>query len=169
MYTYVSACMYVECICVRVYVRVSSCVWLCVIATRTCSCDPNYVRGDSELCRYGSDTLAIRRPIHGMICRSVPGHAVKTRRLFGSKIVSFHVSIFSYIFTIVGMRLQVTLIISCDFLLYFTSLITCIPSWVYGEECWKCIANFSWINEKLQPLKSQLQERRHSSSDLLFV
>ena len=33
------------------------------------------------------------------------------------------------LFTVVGMRLHVTLIISCDFLLYFISLITCITSW----------------------------------------
>ena len=33
------------------------------------------------------------------------------------------------LFTVDDMRLHVTLIISCDFLLYFTSLISCITPW----------------------------------------
>jgi len=46
---------------------------------------------------YGHDSQAIRRPIHRMICRSVPVRAVKTRRRFGFKTVSFHVSVCSCI------------------------------------------------------------------------
>ena len=53
---------------------------------------------DSDSCRCGSDTQAIRRPIHGMIRRLVPVHAVKTRRRFGSETASFHVSVRSCAF-----------------------------------------------------------------------
>jgi len=42
-------------------------------------------RPNSNLCRYGPDTQVIRRPIHGMIRRSVPVRAVKPRQRFGSK------------------------------------------------------------------------------------
>ena len=48
--------------------------------------------------RYEPGTLAFRRPTHEMIQRFVLVHAVKTRRRFGSKIVSFHVSVYSYVF-----------------------------------------------------------------------
>ena len=37
------------CVCVRVYIRVSSCVRLHVAAIQTRSCDPNSVTGDSNL------------------------------------------------------------------------------------------------------------------------
>ena len=43
--------------------------------------------------RYGPNALAIRKPTHGMIRRSVPVRAVKTRRRFGSKTASFYVSV----------------------------------------------------------------------------
>jgi len=41
--------MYDVYVCVRVYVHVSSCVWLRIAAFRTRSWDPNLVTGDSEL------------------------------------------------------------------------------------------------------------------------
>ena len=41
---------------------------------------------------------------------------------------------------------------------------------VWGENLKVCIAKFSWINKKLEQLKISItRERRHSSSDLLFV
>ena len=43
--------------------------------------------------QYGSDTVAIRRPIHELIYRSVPVRAVKTRWWFGSENALFHVSV----------------------------------------------------------------------------
>ena len=58
---------------------------------------------DPDSCRCGSDTQAIRRPFHGMIRRSVPVRAVKTRRRFSSETASFHVSVHSYVFIVVGM------------------------------------------------------------------
>ena len=68
-----------------------------------------------QICaRCGPDTMVIRRPIYGMIRRPVPVRAVKTRRRFGSETASFHVSVRSCVFTVVGMHLPVTLIISCD-------------------------------------------------------
>jgi len=50
--------------------------------------DPIQIRA-----RCGPDTMVIRRPIHGMIRRSVPVRAVKTRRRFGSENASFQVSV----------------------------------------------------------------------------
>ena len=46
---------------------------------------------------YGHNTLAIRKPIHGIISRSIPVCSMKTRRRFRSKSVSFHVSVYYYI------------------------------------------------------------------------
>ena len=43
-----STCIYVVCVCVRVYVRVSLNVWLRVAAIWTRSCDSNLVTGDSD-------------------------------------------------------------------------------------------------------------------------
>jgi len=114
------------CIYIYLYVR------LRVAAFRIRSVRSGFVAGDPDpirICtRYGPDTQAIQRTIHRMIRRSVVVRAVKTRRRFGSEIMSFHVSACSYVFIIVGMHLHVTLIISYDFLLYFTNLITCITS-----------------------------------------
>jgi len=81
-------------------------------------------------------TLAIQRPTHGMIQRSVPVRAVKTRRRFRFKITSFHVSVWFcviFLFTIVNKFLCFTCIISYDQLTYFTSMITCITSWDISE------------------------------------
>ena len=58
---------------------------------------------DSDSCRCGPDTQEIRRPMHGMIRRPVPVRAVKTRQRFGSETASFHVSVRSYVFTVIGM------------------------------------------------------------------
>ena len=131
MYT----CMYMVCVCVRVYVRVSSCVRLRVavisdpfgeIQTRCRRSGP-----DSDSCCYGPDTLVIRRLIHEMIRRFVPIRTVKTRQRFSSKTASFHVSICSYVFTLftVASMCHVSVrIISCDQMIYFNSMITRITS-----------------------------------------
>ena len=61
---------------------------------------------------------------------------VKTRRRFGSKTVSFHVSICFHIvsLSIVASRYHVTIrIISCDYLIYFTSMITRTISYDISE------------------------------------
>ena len=62
-----------------------------------------------QICaRYRPNTLAIRRLIHGMICRSVLARAVKTRRRFGSKTTSFHLSVcfcLIFSFTVINMYL----------------------------------------------------------------
>jgi len=131
---HVCVCVYIlECIRVREYVCVSSCVWLRVAALRIrlVRSEPSYRRPGPIRIRAhcGPDTMVIWRPIHGMIRRSVLVRAVKTRRRFGSKTASFHVSVCSCVFTVVSRHLHVALIISCGFLLYFTSLITCTTSW----------------------------------------
>ena len=43
-------------VCMSIYIM---CVWLHVTAIRTYSCDLNSIKEDSNLCRYGPDTLAI--------------------------------------------------------------------------------------------------------------
>ena len=94
----VRVCVY-GCIPVRVYicVRVSTCVWLHVAAIRIRSCDPNPVTEDSDPIRIRIRRVpirqAIQRPRHKMIRRSLPLHAVQTRRQFGPEITSFHVSV----------------------------------------------------------------------------
>ena len=56
------------------------------------------VTGDPDLIgirvHCGSDIMVIRRQTHEMIWRSEPVRAVKTRRRFGPKTVSFHVSVY---------------------------------------------------------------------------
>jgi len=75
LYIYIWVCIhYFMCvytfICVHVWVCECMCmisfVWLHITAFQTHSCDPNSVTGDSNLCRYGPNTLAIRRTTHGM-------------------------------------------------------------------------------------------------------
>ena len=67
VYTLLYVCVHVY-LCARVGMWM--CVWFhvfgCVTAFQTRSCDPNSVMGDSNLCCYGPDTLAIRRTTHGM-------------------------------------------------------------------------------------------------------
>ena len=90
--------------------------------------DPNPIQ---ILARYGPETLAIRKPTHGTIQGSLLVRAMKTRRRFGSKTASFHVSIGSYVillFTVVNMYLCFTFIISCNYLIYFISMTICITS-----------------------------------------
>jgi len=53
--------------------------------------------------------------------------------------------------------------------IYEGFLVWIIPSTLYEEDCWKCIANFSWINEKLQPLKCQLQERENTQAQIFSL
>ena len=68
VYVYTCICMYVSvhvCVCVHVsvlnvYLFLYVCAWLCVTTSWTRSCDPNSVKGDSELCplwtRYTGDS-----------------------------------------------------------------------------------------------------------------
>jgi len=57
--------------------------------------DPNLIR----ICaRYRPDTMVIQRSTHGMIRRSVPVRAVKTKRWFSSETTSFHVSVHTCVF-----------------------------------------------------------------------
>jgi len=86
---------------------------------------------DLNLCLLWTDTLAIRRPINGMIRRSVPVHAMKTRWRFGSKTASFHVNICSSIISLFIIASRCSCNYSyhfCDHMIYFTSMITCITS-----------------------------------------
>ena len=55
--------------------------------------DPDPLRKVRIYARYGPDTMAIRRPTHEMIRRFLPVRVMKTRRRFGFKTASFHMSI----------------------------------------------------------------------------
>ena len=135
LYTCTSTCTY----CVRLSVCLSTCVimfkyvWVCDMCTVACfsNSDPfgeiRTVAGDPDPIRIrdrcGPDTMAIRRPIHGMIRRSVQVRAVKTRRWFGSETASFHMSVCSYVIFFLPLLCFIC-IISCDFILYFIRLTT---------------------------------------------
>jgi len=57
--------------------------------------DPDPLQETQIRARYGSDTLAVRRPTHGMIRRFISVRVVKIRRRYGFKTASFHVSVCS--------------------------------------------------------------------------
>jgi len=77
--------------------------------------------------RYGPNTMAIRRQIHEMIRRLVPVHAMNTRRRFGSKTASFHVSVSSciiYLFIVVCIVYMLFISFHVTVGYIFTSMIT---------------------------------------------
>jgi len=127
----------------RMYVRVCMCTSECSVA---CYGDvDSFVwselgnkRLDSiRICtRYGPDTLVIQRPTYEMIQRSILVRAVKTRRWFGCKNVSFNVSICFYVFLYLLLPVDVSAsirIISYYSIINFINMITCIPSWDINE------------------------------------
>ena len=59
--------------------------------------DPDPLQETWICARFEPYSVAIRRPVHEMIWRFVPIHTVKTRRWFGFKTASFHVSVCSYV------------------------------------------------------------------------
>jgi len=129
-------CMYYASMCVCVYVFVNQRVGLIACCSNVDSfvwSEPVTEKQNPIRIRVhcGPDTLAIRKPTHGIIRRSLPVRVVKTRRWFSFKITSFHVSVCSYVislFTIISRRLYVTCTILYDCLIYFTSMITWITS-----------------------------------------
>jgi len=100
-------------VCVRMHVWVFSMhlyILVCLVACYSISSSFGEIRiscrrpgHDSDSYRCGPDTEGIRRPMHRMIRRSVPVHAVKTRRRFGSETSSFHVSVRSCVFIVIDM------------------------------------------------------------------
>jgi len=125
----IRVCMYYVsmCVCVRMRLYIILCVRLRVVAIRTRSWDPNLLHEIQICARCGPETLAIWRPIHGMIWKFLPVRAVKTRRWFGSKIASFHVSVRPYIFLYLLLLVDVSVsvcIIPCDCIIYI------IPVWL---------------------------------------
>ena len=86
MYMYVSGCTRM-CRCARVGIKcafIFTCVFGCVLQHLRLVCTIRTVAGDSYpiriRARCGPNTKAIRRPIHEMIRRLAPVHAVKTKR-----------------------------------------------------------------------------------------
>ena len=114
--------------------------WVCVLvaapglvrAIRTRWQDPIWI-----CVRYEPDTLAIWRPIHGVIHRSVLVRAVKTRRRFRNRVISCECS-FLCIYRCWN-ALLVAFIILDNFLLYFISLMICTSSWdIYDCPLYSC-------------------------------
>jgi len=67
---HVYTCIYIRSVlCVRVHVRVSSCILLRGTAMQTRLVRSGPVTNDLDCARYGPDTLAIRKPTHVMIWR----------------------------------------------------------------------------------------------------
>jgi len=127
------ACIYTSrCVCyayMYVYNVYVSVVYQCVCLV-TCHSDMDPLARSGPV-TGGPDTQVIQRPKYGTILRSILVRTVKTRRRFSFKIASFHVSVCSYIiflFTAVSRHICVTCIISCSYLIYFTSMITSITS-----------------------------------------
>jgi len=105
MYVRVYTCMYVYvlhmymCVFMCILIFMCGCTCICVhfSCTRDLTGDPYPIR----ICSHcGPDTLAISRPIHGMIRRSVLVRVVKNRWWFRSKTTLFHVSVCSYIISL---------------------------------------------------------------------
>ena len=124
-------------VCVYISIRVSSCVLLLVAVIQIQLRDPSTVTEDLYPIQIRVSGVPIRQPIqrsmHEMIRRSITFREVKTKRRFESKTVSFHVSVCSYViflFTVVSRHFC---IISCEWLIYFTSIITRITSWSISE------------------------------------
>ena len=127
---HVCLCVYVEeCIRVRGYICVFMCLVVCYSVTdlfgeiRTIAGDPDPIR----ICAsYRPNTIAIRKSIHGMIRRSVPVRAVKTRRRFSSKTASFHVNVCSWVFLYL-------LLLVCAYMLLLSFHVTfcyILPIWL---------------------------------------
>ena len=102
VYTYVSVCSGVCLVYIYIYLYVL--VACCNVQNRLVRSGPLQETG-SDLDSYhcGPNIMAIRRPIHEMIRKLVPVRAVKARRRFVPETESFHVSVRSCVFTIVGM------------------------------------------------------------------
>ena len=137
---WVYTCMYMHVCWVHVwecYVFVLIPLPLCVFGSvlqwfRLVRATQTWYREIQVCVRYGPDTLAIWRSTHGMARWSVLVHAVETRRRFNSEIALFHVSVclcLISLFTVVNRYLYFSLIISCDYLMCFSSMFTRITSW----------------------------------------
>jgi len=152
IWMHVWGCMYNVYVCVYsyicIYVGVHVCVcrrgvhvWVCYVCVnfplsvydcvvqryRLVWWDPDRLQKIQNCVRCGPDTLAIRKSTHRTIQRSIPVRAMKARRRFWSKTASFLVSVCScaiFLFTVVTGYLCFICIISCDRLIYFTSMIT---------------------------------------------
>ena len=113
MWVGVYQCMNMVCECVRVYVRASSCVCCVLQCLRTRSCDPNSVTEGSDLCMLWTPSTGDSKTIHEITQRFIPVRLVKTRWRFEPKIMSFHLSVCSYVFFLVANRC------SCSYSYYF--------------------------------------------------
>ena len=115
-----------------------TCEFICLVAC--CSNSDPIIRSESVTkyqnpirirVRRVSIRQTIRRPTYESTRRSVSVRTMQTRHRFGPEIASFHVSVcFCVIclFTVVNEYLCFTRIISCERLIYYTSMITRIIS-----------------------------------------
>jgi len=83
------------------YVRMSEYIYYCECSVACYSVSDSFVRSRpgwwdldalqkiQSYARYGPDTLAIRKPIYGMIWKLIPVRTVKTKGRFSSKPIHF--------------------------------------------------------------------------------
>ena len=123
MYVYVYGCVFV---CILVFMC-GAYVFVCIsviLESRIVFAkepDPIWTR-----VRKVSKCQSIWRPTYEMIQRSVPVRAIKTRRRFGSKLVSFHVSVYSC-------GISLFIIVSSIYILFVSFYVTIyfiLPVWL---------------------------------------
>ena len=127
---YVYTCMWV-CTHVSMCMCVYVCMWLRVTATRTRSWDPNPVTGDSDLCllwtRYTGDSKTDSWDDSGVSAGSCSKDQMAIQ--FQNHVISCEcLFLCIFLINVVNRCLCFTCIISCDPLIYFTIMITCIAS-----------------------------------------
>jgi len=136
VYAWLCVCIYS---CVYIWLGVCTCVFMCTCAHEclvACYSDvDSFVRSELGNGRFGicvrceSDTLAIRRPTHELIRRSVPVHAVKIRWGFGSKTVSFH-----WVFVYWSISISIFYLnVSCACIYYSTLFCSCRSSLLHCD------------------------------------
>ena len=102
---------------------------------QTCSCASNPVTEDPDpiwiYVRYGPDTLVIHRPTHGW--SGDPYRFVQWRPDSDSVSKPYHFMwVFAFgLFLYLPLSIYIcsTFIFSCDYLMYYNSVIICITSW----------------------------------------
>ena len=146
MYVCIKVCVcvypYVVCVCARMYVRVSSCVWLRVAAIWTRYRIFGFVLVMNPI-RWQFKGRSMRWSVDQyMFVQWRPdGDSVPKPRHFMWVFVIVHFLIYHCRY-----RLHINVIISCDFLLYFINLITCITSWDISERLLYLCARFELVS-----------------------
>ena len=130
MYVDVHICVHVHVWVLIVYLCLYVCVGHVLQRFGLVRWDPNPATRDPYPIQIrahcGTDTMVIRRPIHGMIHRSVLDRAVKTRWRFGSETASFHVSVRSCVFSYLPLSVCVYMLL----LSFYVTFCCTLPVWL---------------------------------------